>query len=251
MLAQKVILKEKNPKEEGPEPIAPYPPLCFRINAKPPPGCLYYFAYGLDMNPDRMTTYIQRNMQKRFWGLLFGFQLKFNKKGLDPEAGGFPNIEFNPYTSVEGTLYCITEEELDTLDKHVGYPEHFEHIMLPVWMINCYEPDDYGVAQYCIPALMYIAQDDWTATDDENLAAGYSLSQCIKSADLLTPAYQDYLENISEKHLIMEPGLPIGPHGVPTADDGLPEEDSDRLQIQMDARAGQGEGKQRNIGMEG
>ena len=35
--------------------------------------------------------------------------------------------------------------------------------MLPVWMINCLEPDEYGVAQYCIPALMYIAQDEWTA----------------------------------------------------------------------------------------
>ena len=43
--------------------------------------------------------------------------------GFDPDAGGFPNIEFNPYTSVEGTIYCITEEELKILDKHVGYPK--------------------------------------------------------------------------------------------------------------------------------
>ena len=41
--------------------------------------------------------------------------------------------------------------------------QHFEHIMLPVWMINCLEPDEYGVAQYCVPALMYIAQDEWTS----------------------------------------------------------------------------------------
>ena len=45
-------------------------------------------------------------------------------------------------------------------------------------------------------------------SDHENLAAGYSLSQCIKSADLLTPAYRDYLENTSEKHL--DPGLSFG-----------------------------------------
>ena len=30
----------------------------------------------------RMSAYFQRKINKRFWGLLFGFQLKFNKKGL-------------------------------------------------------------------------------------------------------------------------------------------------------------------------
>ena len=34
--------------------------------------------------------------------------------------------------------------------------------MLPVWMCNCDEPDDYGVAQYCVPALVYVAQDNYT-----------------------------------------------------------------------------------------
>ena len=40
--------------------------------------------------------------------------------------------------------------------------QHYEHVMLPVWMCNCDQPDDYGVAQYCIPALVYIAQDNYT-----------------------------------------------------------------------------------------
>lgn len=35
------------------KPIAPFPPLCFNINAKPPDGQLYYFAYGAEMNPNR------------------------------------------------------------------------------------------------------------------------------------------------------------------------------------------------------
>ena len=41
-------------------------------------------------------------------------------------------------------------------------PQHYEHVMLPVWMCNCEQPDDYGVAQYCVPALVYIAQDKYT-----------------------------------------------------------------------------------------
>ena len=52
-----------------------------------------------------------------------GCILLFGITGADQDAGGFPNIEFNPYTSVEGTLYCITEEELKILDQHVGYPK--------------------------------------------------------------------------------------------------------------------------------
>jgi hypothetical protein len=43
--------------------------------------------------------------------------------GLDIEAGGFANIEFNPFCSVEGVIYQITSEELQLLDRHVGYPE--------------------------------------------------------------------------------------------------------------------------------
>jgi hypothetical protein len=41
------------PEPEGAAPIAPYPPLCFKINARPPQGYLYYFAYGTDMNAER------------------------------------------------------------------------------------------------------------------------------------------------------------------------------------------------------
>jgi len=43
--------------------------------------------------------------------------------GCDPAAGAFPNIEFNPYCSVEGCIYPITLQELELLDKHLGYPE--------------------------------------------------------------------------------------------------------------------------------
>ena len=43
--------------------------------------------------------------------------------GLDVEAGGFANIELNPFCSVEGVIYQITTEELQLLDNHTGYPE--------------------------------------------------------------------------------------------------------------------------------
>lgn len=105
-------------RKPNPSQSAPFAPLCFTVNARPPDGYIYYFAYGADMNPSRyylfffydsifwydsyhkinevwiflkitlpvilfrrISTYIQRKVENRFWGLLFGFNLVFNKKG--------------------------------------------------------------------------------------------------------------------------------------------------------------------------
>ena len=43
--------------------------------------------------------------------------------GTSEEAGGFPNVEFNPEHSVEGCVYAITETELAMLDNCMGYPK--------------------------------------------------------------------------------------------------------------------------------
>ena len=47
--------------ENGSHPICPHPALSFTINARPPQGYMYYFAYGMDMNPDRYVIYIINN----------------------------------------------------------------------------------------------------------------------------------------------------------------------------------------------
>ncbi|XP_052224239.1 uncharacterized protein LOC127839887 [Dreissena polymorpha] len=174
------------------DPRPTFPPLCFTINARPPAGYLYYFAYGPDMNPHRLGSYIQREIDHRYWGLLFGFNLVFNKKGTSEEAGGFANLEFNPLRSVEGCIYRITPAELLRLDKCVGYPQHYAHVVLPVWLSNSANVDAVGVSQYCVPALTFIAQQHWTETERQ-LPCDYALSQCIKSADLVTPSYRDSL----------------------------------------------------------
>ncbi|XP_033763631.1 uncharacterized protein LOC117344863 isoform X3 [Pecten maximus] len=192
----KTLNKQKKKKQARSGPIAPFAPVCFEVNARPPKGYLYYFAYGTEMSLSRLTTYIKREPQ-RYWGLLFGFQLVFNKKGADLEAGGFANIEFNPYSSVEGCVYPITQQELLLLDKHVGYPQHYEHLVTPLWLMNSHEdPNEYGVAQYCVPALTFIAQDRWIETE-EKLDYSGSLSQCIKNSDIVTPGYHDHLTNLA------------------------------------------------------
>jgi len=39
--------------------------------------------------------------------------------------------------------------------------------VLPVWLSNSSDPDNMGVAQYCVPALTYIAQQQWTETGNQ------------------------------------------------------------------------------------
>lgn len=95
-------------------------------------------------------------------------------------------------------MYKITPQELEVLDKCVGYPEHYEHLVLPVWFSNSKDPENYGVCQYCVPALTYIAQNDWTETDTP-LSYDYSLSQCIKSADICTQEYRENLLNMTKQ----------------------------------------------------
>ncbi|KAL9988441.1 hypothetical protein ACROYT_G002886 [Oculina patagonica] len=176
--------------------VAPFPPLCFNINAKPPEGQLYYFAYGPEMNPNRMAIYLRREPKTRLWGILFGFQLKFNKRGTSNEAGGFPNIEFNPEHSVEGCVYAITDTELTMLDNCMGYPKHYARVVFPVWMLNCTSPSEHGVAQHCVPAVLYVAQDEWVTHDSsQKLDCRYSVSQCVKASDILTPNYVQFLTN--------------------------------------------------------
>uniref|UniRef100_K1Q2W1 Uncharacterized protein n=1 Tax=Magallana gigas TaxID=29159 RepID=K1Q2W1_MAGGI len=170
----KEIQKSKIKRKPNPSQSAPFAPLCFNVNARPPDGYIYYFAYGADMNPSRWFLFVV---------------------GSDIEAGAFANIEFNPFCSTEGCIYQITPQELELLDKFVGYPEHYEHLMLPVWMTNSLEGDKLGVAQYCVPAVMYIAQQKWIAKDNEKLNCDYALTQCIKSSDLVTPNYRDHLVN--------------------------------------------------------
>lgn len=49
--------------------------------------------------------------------------LYFTFIGTSEEAGGFPNVEFNPEHSVEGCVYAVTETDLAMLDNCMGYPK--------------------------------------------------------------------------------------------------------------------------------
>ena len=70
----------------------------------------------------RLSTYIGRTVTNRYWGILYGFQLMFNKTGVSNEAGGSPNLSPNSRSSVEGCLYLMSPADLTALDGCMGYP---------------------------------------------------------------------------------------------------------------------------------
>lgn len=110
----------------------------------------YYFAYGSNMNPERM---IERNV--RFDGFESAFiknaKLKFSKKSYK-EGEGFANIHFNFGNNVEGILYQLKSRfELNKLDRFEGYPFHYSRVEMLVHTINGYKK-----------AFVYIARPEMT-----------------------------------------------------------------------------------------
>ena len=107
----------------------------------------YYFAYGSNMNPERM-----RKRGVPFFSyrraVLKDHRLAFNKLCRLYEGGfGCANVEPAKGEVVEGVLYEVDlSEAIPTLDYYEGYPNHYERKVLKV------ETDDGEVE-----AFVYIA----------------------------------------------------------------------------------------------
>ena len=76
----------------------------------------FYFAYGSNMNPDRIR---ERIPQARVVG-------KAYIKGWTIRERLYADIEKRMCGRVEGVLYLITESELHTLDAYEGYPATYD-----------------------------------------------------------------------------------------------------------------------------
>lgn len=43
------------------------------------------------------------------------------------------------------------------------FPQHYVRVVLPVWMSEVSgSGNDLDLAKYCVPAVTYVAQDEWT-----------------------------------------------------------------------------------------
>lgn len=87
-----------------------------------------YFAYGSNMNPERMRErgvvfYSRQRL------VLSGYSLKFNKIVYTPDAGA-ANIVPDENGLVEGVLYKVTVRGIMNLDKFEHYPTQYDRVIL-------------------------------------------------------------------------------------------------------------------------
>ena len=96
---------------------------------------MYYFAYGSNMDQNRLEERIKRKNLKRQIAILKNYCLMFNKIGDD--GYGRANIERND-EKVVGVLYELSKEELKTLD---SIEKGYERTTLNVKLISVGEVD--------------------------------------------------------------------------------------------------------------
>jgi len=142
-----------------------------------------YFAYGSNMNPDRMK---QRGIKftQREWAILKNWRLEFNKIASRNPKEGYANIVRDSNEAVEGVLYEISEKDVKKLDKWEGYPTHYDRTIVKVNLKDGREID----------ALVYIAQPD-KVRNGLKPTREY-LAHLLKGCDLLSKEYCEILRKI-------------------------------------------------------
>ncbi|MEM7007747.1 MAG: gamma-glutamylcyclotransferase family protein [Thermodesulfobacteriota bacterium] len=145
-------------------------------------GLVLYFAYGSNMNPERM-----RERGAAFYSrtnLIFpGYRLVFNKIVKTPDAGA-ANIVRDEKAYVQGVLYLVTLRGIYNLDKFEHYPDEYDRVSLS-HVVNDNSKQEFYT---------YIAQPDKTREGLMPLSS--YLDHLLAGRDLLTEDYCNFLKEI-------------------------------------------------------
>ena len=108
---------------------------------------VYYFAYGSNMDLDKMRYMVGANFKSYQRGVLKDYELVFNKALGGGTAAA--NIVPKEGSVVEGVLYELEDPYYDyfSLDMWEGYPDHYTVEILQV------ETED----DKTLPAVVYVA----------------------------------------------------------------------------------------------
>lgn len=135
-----------------------------------------YFAYGSNMNPERMK---ERgiNYSQRKPATLKAWKLAFNKVASKKPEEGYANIISDISSIVEGIFYEIEDSGIAKLDRYEGYPEHYCRILVTVLMHDGQE----------VEAVAYVANSN-------KIRGGLRpskeyLNHLLKGCDLLSKEY--------------------------------------------------------------
>ncbi len=122
----------------------------------------FYFAYGSNMNPERMKA---RGIAfvRAIKGTLPGFSLCFNKRAMGKENVAYANIMYNKCEQVEGVLYQLSRaEDICLMDPFEGNPIRYSREVFKVatdeGFINSwvYVANSAMIAEGLLPEKMYL-----------------------------------------------------------------------------------------------
>ncbi|MCW4151528.1 gamma-glutamylcyclotransferase [Halomonas sp. 18H] len=142
-----------------------------------PPAC--YFAYGSNMNPQRVAARIGET-HSAMPGVLKGYELRFDKASRVPGVS-HANVVARPGARVEGVLIGLKHSgQILAMDPFEGHPTAYQRHRLPI-----------HTGQGVIDAWVYIAVPG--TTEAERLPAREYLMHLLKGEAFLSSAYRAWL----------------------------------------------------------
>jgi gamma-glutamylcyclotransferase (GGCT)/AIG2-like uncharacterized protein YtfP len=99
-----------------------------------------YFAYGSNMNMDRMRERGMR-FERALDGQLHGFELEFRKTSRKHPGVGHANVSYAPGVTVEGVLYLLSSpDEIARMDPFerapINYSREVVQVVTPVGTLS-------------------------------------------------------------------------------------------------------------------
>jgi len=145
----------------------------------------WYFAYGRNVNIERLIERIRRTPSLTCRAILPGYELRFNKTPGPKGNVGYANIVPAAKKWVEGLLYMLTEQDLTRLDEYEGVPKHYRRSEVMVWNIE---------QGRWVNAITYIA----VKTDDSLKPPREYLMEIISAAEItgLSPEWISSLKEL-------------------------------------------------------
>ena len=140
----------------------------------------HYFAYGSNMNSDRVR---QRKMsfESASSGRLLDYSLRFNKRSVKYPGAAAANVVASAKGVTEGVVYRLVDPvQIEMMDPYEGYPVLYRRTALPI-------VTKAGV----VDAWVYIANEDHVA---EGLApAQWYLNHLLTGRGYLSDSYFESL----------------------------------------------------------
>ena len=143
---------------------------------------LYYFAYGSNMNPERVRARGLEHSQV-LSGQLSGYELSFNKYSAK-RAGSAANIIRKKNAVTEGVLYLLSEaDQILMMDPFEGYPDHYTREILSI-----------ATKSESVKAWVYIANQRFVRTN--LLPPRWYLNHLLAGKQFLTHPYYERLKKV-------------------------------------------------------